>query len=92
MTTKKSQRQLVAVAGAAVAALAALFPVRFTSEVDGVTRSCGAAVSAAFHQWPGCREAAPPYLIGAVLLLAATAMFVIGMREEQQAPEQPVAE
>ncbi|MFF9199983.1 hypothetical protein ACF09L_32730 [Streptomyces sp. NPDC014779] len=92
MTTKKSQRQLVAVAGAAVAVVVALLPVSFTSEVDGTTYSCGAAVSAAFHRWPGCREVAPPYLIGAVILLAVTAMVVIRMREKEQKAQLPPAE
>jgi peptidoglycan/LPS O-acetylase OafA/YrhL len=89
----KAQRQMVAVAGVALAAIAVLIPVQAVRTVSGQTLSCGAAITAAFHQWPGCRDAAPPYLIGAVVLLAATAMVVIGLRQEdekatkQNAPE-----
>jgi hypothetical protein len=82
---KKAQRQMVAVAGGALAAVAALVPVGAESAISGQTLKCGAAISAAFHQWPGCRDAAPPYLIAAVVLLAATAMVVIGMRDKEDA-------
>ncbi|MEU9861307.1 hypothetical protein AB0D99_10545 [Streptomyces sp. NPDC047971] len=85
---KKAHRQMAAVAGVALAAIAALIPVYTTSQIAGETYSCGAAIAAAFHRWPGCREAAPPYLIGAVILLAATAMVVIGMREEEEGASQ----
>jgi hypothetical protein len=39
------------------------------------TIPCGPALSAAFHRFPGCQDAAPPYLIVAVLVAAAGAIW-----------------
>lgn len=80
----RTRAKLVAVGAGAAAVIVALLPVRFTSDVDNVTRSCGTAIGAAVHQWPGCRDAAPPYLIAAVVIAAAGAMTAIGMSKPQK--------
>jgi cell division protein FtsX len=77
-----TRAKVIAIAAGAAAAIVALLPVRFTSDVDGVTRSCGPAISAAFHRWPGCQEAAPPYLIAAVVIAAAGAILAVSMSKK----------
>lgn len=76
--------KIVAIASCAAGAIVALLPVSFTSEVDDVTRSCGPAVAAAFHRWPGCQDAAPPYLIATVVLAAAGAIVAMNMQKEDR--------
>lgn len=66
----RTRAKIVGVAAAALALIIALLPVAFTSDVDGITYSCGPAINAAFHKWPGCQGAAPPYLIVAVVVAA----------------------
>lgn len=73
----RTRAKMVAVVASAAAVIVALLPVGFTS--DGVAYSCGSAISAAFHRWPGCRDAAPPYLIGAVVIAAVGAVLALSM-------------
>lgn len=80
----RARAKFVAVVAGAAAVIVALLPVSFTSDVDGATYSCGTAISAAFHRWPGCRNAAPPYLIGAVVIAAVGALVAVGMASKDE--------
>ncbi|GAA1275459.1 hypothetical protein GCM10009646_72760 [Streptomyces aureus] len=73
----RTRAKVIAIAAGAAALIVALLPVSFTSDVDGVTYSCGPAIAAAFHRWPGCQEGAPPYLIAAVVIAAAGAIYAV---------------
>jgi hypothetical protein len=67
---------IIAIAAGAIALVVALLPVSFTTMTGPVGQekeariACGSALPAAFHRYPGCRDAAPPYLIVAVLIAA----------------------
>ncbi|GAA3384438.1 hypothetical protein GCM10017750_58800 [Streptomyces racemochromogenes] len=79
----RARAKLAAVGTAAAAAIIALFPVSFTSQTDDATYQCGPAISAAFHQWPGCREVAPAPLIAAVIIAAVGAALAIKIANEE---------
>ncbi|MGW4565360.1 hypothetical protein ACWEN3_24020 [Streptomyces sp. NPDC004561] len=72
---------IIAIATGAIALIVALLPVSFTTmtglvgEETETTIPCGPALSAAFHRYPGCQDAASPYLIVAVLIAAAGAVW-----------------
>lgn len=80
----RTRAKVAAIAAGAAGVIVALLPVSFTSQVDDVTRSCGPAVAAAFHRWPGCQEAAPAYLIAAVVIAAAGGMIAVDMSKRSE--------
>jgi hypothetical protein len=77
----RTRATIIAIAAGAIALVVALLPVSFTTMTGPVGEEteasipCGPALSAAFHRYPGCQDAAPPYLIVAVLIAAAGAVW-----------------